>query len=280
MTVRRAKSPAGEPGLAGCSRCRMLPTGLDLSESTSCEHERRFRLLNIERNVQIYLGDRRPTARYTSFDYCFNHFQSHRTLDPARLASPSGMELSCLHLGFFLASWGMLRASATLLNQSIKHYAPAIDVTASVDPGVWEIDAHNYTDDSIELLEETASRLRAALFDGASNTLITKIMLGVFGCVPAFDTFFRRGFRVATFGRTSLRKVARFYEENAEVVEANRVPTLDFASGAETARQYTRAKVIDMIFFIEGRYRPRMTRRSEPARAQVDTVNGLGGLKE
>lgn len=36
------------------------------------------------------------------------------------------------------------------------------------------------------------------------------------------------------------------------VIERYRVPTLDFDSGAETDRRYPRAKVIDMIFFIEG----------------------------
>lgn len=31
-----------------------------------------------------------------------------------------------------------------------------------------------------------------------------------------------------------------------------RVPTIDFATGEPTDLTYTRAKVIDMIFFIEG----------------------------
>ena len=34
--------------------------------------------LDIERNLTTYLGDRKPTSRYTSFDYCFNYFQFHR----------------------------------------------------------------------------------------------------------------------------------------------------------------------------------------------------------
>jgi hypothetical protein len=211
--------------------------------------------MDIERNLKAYLGAREPTARYTSFDYCFNHFQSHRDSGHlAELASPSGLEPSCLHLGFFLASWGMLRGSSDLLKRSIKHYAPLIEVIESASPGVWEIDAHAYSDESIELLLDTASQLRVALPEGASDILVTKIMLGVFGCVPAFDTYFKKGFGVSTFGRKSLRKVARFYQENAEPIEAHRVPTLDFASGGETTRKYTRAKVIDMIFFVEGGY--------------------------
>jgi len=209
--------------------------------------------MDIERNLKAYLGAREPTARYASFDYCFNHFQSYRELGgPGELASSQGMELSCLHLAFFLASWGMLRGSADLLKGSIKHYAPLIEVIASARPNIWEIDAHAYTDEGIDRLLQIASQLRTALPEGASDILVTKIMLGVFGCVPAFDTYFKKGFRVSTFGRRSLRKIGRFYQENAEVIDRHRVPTLDFASDAKTTRKYTRAKVIDMIFFVEG----------------------------
>jgi hypothetical protein len=208
--------------------------------------------MDIVRNLQAYLVAREPTGRYTSFDYCYNHFQSHRNSGLGKLASPSGMELSCLHIGYFLASWGMLRGSSDLLKRSIKHYAPLIAVIASVDPRVWEIDAHAYTDESIQLLLEAASQLRAALPEGASDTLVTKIMLGVFGCAPAFDTYFRKGLGVARFGTKSLRKIARFYQDNTEAIEAHRVRTLDFATGEETDQVYTRAKVIDTIFFVEG----------------------------
>jgi hypothetical protein len=220
-------------------------------------------IVDIEQNLRTYVGSRRPTARFTSFDYCFNHFQSHRLRGLADLASPAGMELSCLHLGFFLASWGMLRGSTTLSTQSIKCYAPVIEVIASVDQRIWELDAHAYTDASIELLLEVAEQLRAALPPGASATLITKIMLGVFGCVPAFDTYFMSGLRVSRFGKAALGKVGRFYLEHADLIEANRIPTLDFTRGAETTHTYTRAKVIDMIFFIEGGYHPRTTNASD-----------------
>ena len=70
--------------------------------------------VDCEANIRTYLdGDdansgRDPTGRYASFDYCFNYFQSFRTY-PAELTSPGNLELSCLQLGFYLASWGMLR---------------------------------------------------------------------------------------------------------------------------------------------------------------------------
>jgi hypothetical protein len=70
--------------------------------------------------------------------------------------------------------------------------------------------------------------------------------------VPAFDRFFKTGLGVATFGKKSLKKVGHFYSDNAAAIERARVATLEFSSGKPTGRRYTRAKVIDMIFFVEG----------------------------
>lgn len=85
-----------------------------------------------------------------------------------------------------------------------------------------------------------------------SDILATKIMLGVFGNVPAFDTNFKKAFKVSVFGLKALRKISTFYNENSAIVEHHRVPTLDFLTGEPTQRTYTRAKVIDTGFFIEG----------------------------
>lgn len=209
--------------------------------------------MDIEANLATYLGAREPTARYTSFDYCFNYFRDVRAGEsPDCLTDAGHLEASCLQLGFYLASWGMLRGSSTLLRRSVKHFAPAIEVVATAPSEIWELDADQYSAESWQLLRETAVRLRAAFPEGASDILVTKIMLGVFGCVPAFDTYFKKGFGVSTFGVRALERVGRFYRENSDVIERHRVPTLDFETGGPTDHVYTRAKVIDMVFFVEG----------------------------
>lgn len=209
-------------------------------------------MLNLDANLRRYLGGRKPDARYTSFDYCFNYFQSfHESGDIAGLASPENMQLGCLHLGFYLASWGMLRGSAELLQKSARHFVPVIETIASTDSSLWEIDADRYTESNIERLCEQAETIRRAN-GGMSDTLVTKVMLGVFGSVPAFDTNFRRGFGITTFGAKALRKVGAFYHDNAALLDKYRVSTLDFVSGEPTQRLYTRAKMIDMAFFIQG----------------------------
>lgn len=209
--------------------------------------------MDIEANLKAYLGAREPTGRYTSFDYCHNYFrQHHEEGRVADLGNDDAIQLSCLHLGFYLASWGMLRGSSVLLQRSVKHFAPVVEVIAHSPDAIWRVDADDYGDEACEVLFDVGRRIRAAFPEGASDILVTKIMLGVFGCVPAFDTYFKKGFGVWTFGRKALRQVSRFYAEHSEVIESHRVPTIDFASGAPTERRYSRAKVIDMIFFVEG----------------------------
>jgi hypothetical protein len=214
--------------------------------------------LNLDDNIRKYLdggadsGGRKPDARYASFDYCFNYFQHfHETGNVRALAEREHVQLSCLHLGFYLASWGMLRGSAELLQKSARCLIPIIKLIGGADAVLWEIDAHCYTETNIRLLLETGRMFQQAQ-RGMSDILVTKIMLGVFGNVPAFDTNFTRGFKVSTFGVKALRKIGEFYEENRIVIDGHRVTTLEFESGEPTSRKYTRAKVIDMAFFIEG----------------------------
>jgi hypothetical protein len=214
--------------------------------------------LNLNANLRRYLyGDnpatgRKPDARYSSFDYCFNYFQSFRESgNVAAIAHAENLQPSCLQLGFYLASWGMLRGSAELLKKSARHLVPVVQAIASMAPALWEIDADSYSESNIERLLAQASILSWANL-GKSQILVTKVMLGVFGSVPAFDTNFKRGFGVSTFCANALRDVEKYYHQNADLLDKYRVRTLDFVTGQQTDRRYPRAKVIDMAFFIEG----------------------------
>lgn len=200
-----------------------------------------------------YLQGRRDTARYASFDYCFNYFQSFHDDDRIPALTEAGqLETSCLQLGFYLASWGMFRGKAALLQHSAKSLGPAVRVLAAAPEAVWQADADDYGPQVQAALTTVYRELRASLPGGQSQTLVTKTMLGVFGCVPAYDRYFRDAFGAATFGPKSLAGLAAYYRANAAVIDAHRVPTIDFATGADSSRCYTRAKVIDMVFFTKG----------------------------
>jgi len=71
---------------------------------------------------------------------------------------------------------------------------PVVQAIANTDVGMWGIDADEYTEANIERLLEQAQILRRA--NGTmSDTLVTKVTLGVFGSVPAFDTNVGRGLK-------------------------------------------------------------------------------------
>jgi len=79
-------------------------------------------------------------------------------------------------------------------------------------------------------------------------------MLGVFGNVPAFDGYFKKGSGLGAFNEKSLLEIHHFYEDNKEIIsnKANEIKTFKYSNGSETNRSYTKAKLIDMIFFTKG----------------------------
>lgn len=232
-------------------------------------------IINIDQNINRFMSGfggrdrgRGPLERYASFDYCFNYFQSFKDNNHIEeLCNDDNIEDSCLQLSFYLASWGMYRGSAFVLQKSSKFYEQLIRNITEFDRRIWTIDVDNYivnnNMENIDLLIKCKQMIKES-FDGwanATDTLISKIMLGVFGNVPAFDNFFREGCRkeslqINSFCKNSLKNIYKFYNEKENKVKideySNTIHTLDFSTGADTRRRYTEAKIIDMIFFIEG----------------------------
>lgn len=216
--------------------------------------------VDIHRNIQRYLGGNSnnpgivPTDRYASFDYCYNYFQSfHEQRKERELADAQHIQESCLQIGFYLASWGMFRGKSFLLQRSYKYFEPLIYEIANVPQEMWSIDVDKYTDNAIDLLTECDKIVNKGLGQGRTitNTLSTKVMLGIFGSIPAFDRYFRVGLGVNKLDKRSLRKIADFYETYKEAIDSHIIFTLDY-TGGNTHRRYPKAKIIDMIGFIQG----------------------------
>jgi hypothetical protein len=207
---------------------------------------------NPRSNVEAFRSDSIVNPRYASFDHCFNYFQEHRESgQTANLVSQSSVQMSCLHLGFYLASWGMFRGKAALLQRNSRALLPAVKLIAEAPDIMWTTDVEYYDEKRIDAILDFKDKLSELVPGGKSDTLTSKIMLGVFGCVPAFDTNFRKGFHVSSFSRSALREVHDYYGRHHEIIDDCRFQTLNF-DGQKRKYRYTQAKVIDMIFFIEG----------------------------
>lgn len=210
--------------------------------------------VDIEKIVNEYKTKSNPDDRYTSFDYCYNYFRETKDLT-------RDIEKSCLVLGFYLASWGMLRGSSFLLQKSIKHFQPTIQYISTLDKSVWGIDVDKYDEENIKTIiriyKEVKDRL---IFKGnADVTLITKVLLGVFAFMPAFDNYFCNTFREITDRQCGFRKVdlksltfiKTFYEVNKPAIDnlSKQTSTIDFITGQRTTINYPKAKIIDMYGF-------------------------------
>jgi len=218
--------------------------------------------------IQLFIDRRNADARYASFDYCYNYFRSMNG-DSHRISHGQNKQTSCLHLMSYLASWGMLRASSRLLREkSMRHFVPVVDLIGSGElDDLWTIDCDNYSAENIDALIKAYKRIAKLVADDGQQTLtlVTKIMMGVFACCPAFDTRATDTLRMlygkkcgnATscgfrkFNENALSFVGACYEANQNVVDkwANGIKTLDFDTGSDTGFGYSKAKVLDMVLF-------------------------------
>lgn len=214
-------------------------------------------MMDIHKNIREYLNERNAELRYASFDYCFNYFRSfYESGNHREIASKTNLQMSCLQLGFYLASWGMFRGSAFLLRKSLKHFEHLIKEIAYMDSKLWEIDVGLYSSDNIDTILKARNAIRNKLggsTEYASDTLISKIMLGVFGNTPAFDQNFCKGFCMNnSLTKNNLLNLKDYYKDYQNELDDYKIRTIDFDTGDETNRYYTKAKIIDMVGFIEG----------------------------
>jgi len=204
--------------------------------------------------LQAYNSKSGPNDRFTSFDYCYNYFRNAEDLK-------NDVEKSCLALGFYLASWGMLRGSSFLLDKSAKHFEDTIGYIAELPRSIWNIDVDNYTNENIQQIIEIYGDVKSKLVtDGKTHkTLVTKVLLGVFGFVPAYDDYFTSTFReisgelcrFRSVNVNSLTVIKGFYENNRTTIDrfSEQAFTTDFLTGQKTKTNYPKAKIIDMYGF-------------------------------
>ena len=187
--------------------------------------------------AQTFYDDARANenGRSRSWEHCYRAFRDART-DP----SPDYDYLS-LHLAFYLASWGMYRGSSFLLQKDYKVLSPIVEEILKPEYdclfGLACADLReSEVQDSLEKLHkyiakhfrpirnEVAGR---AVASSVSPVLITKILMGTLGCVPAYDRFFEEGAKYLglekkSYNKDSLLELAAFYEAHNDRLEEAR----------------------------------------------------------
>ena len=137
-------------------------------------------------------------ARYRSWEYCYSNFY--------RTRGKEGVDVDylSLQLAFYLASWGMYRGSSFLLQKDYKIHIPVIEelLKDKYDP-LMGVKCSDFKKESNQKLLEEINEFISEYYDmvrksiksqkiknGISYTLITKILMGTLGCVPAYDRYF------------------------------------------------------------------------------------------
>ena len=211
--------------------------------------------------AQTFYDDARANenGRSRSWEHCYRVFRDART-DP----SPDCDYLS-LHLAFYLASWGMYRGSCFIFQKDYKVHTPIVEKVLKPEYdclfGLACTDVRN-DDVRAQLMELSADiadyfdpireevKGRVVKFP-VSPVLITKILLGTLGCVPAYDTFFEKGVRhlglkEKDYNEDSLLELAKFYEaHNDRLEEARRGMQYEDLT-------YPQMKLLDMGFWQVG----------------------------
>ena len=208
--------------------------------------------------AQTFYDDARANenGRSRSWEHCYCVFRDVRT-DPA----PDYDYLS-LHLAFYLASWGMYRGSSFLLQKDYKVLTPVVEEVlkpeydclfgvACADLRKLEVQKRfaKLYEDIVEyfdpIRDEVAGR---EVPTPVSPVLITKILMGTLGCVPAYDRFLVDGikkYKVTTqeYSLDSVIRLVDFYEEhNDRLEEARRGMQSDDLI-------YPQMKLLDMGFW-------------------------------
>lgn len=197
-------------------------------------------------------------ARYLSWEHCYKHFiKAHNNQD----LYDENLDYLSLHLAFYLASWGMLRGSSFLLQ---KDYRVHIDIIKEIlKPcynNLWSInyielqkqgnlDALSDLIDNIRTIYRIKRKNIKEVGTDISDILVTKVLLGTMGCVPAYDEYFKKGvskYNIATqqLGKSSIKGLAEYYKENETELEEVRLKI-------SKARQleYPQMKILDMAFW-------------------------------
>lgn len=214
-------------------------------------------------------------GRFMSWEHCYNAFALARRKWREGVAVPDYESLS-LHLAFYLASWGMYRGSSFLLQKDYLVHVCAVKFILEEQydklQGIELADVKKDLADGESFICGLYGRLakyyagirsscpkkEQMKSDSVSDTLITKIMLGTLGCVPAYDRYFRDGIgKVGVqipkkFSKESLLRILEFVEPWRDKFELFRESKEMRRPDGANSKLYPPMKLIDMAFWQYG----------------------------
>jgi hypothetical protein len=196
-----------------------------------------------------------PDHRYRSWEHCYGYF---RRIEPTGISQQR--DHAALQLGFYLASWGMYRGSSFLLQRAYTAHLGVIDLlTEPRFSLLWEVEYGAGDQDTklgplvlqaVAAVREVYRPIASANNSGEpTDTLVTKVLLGTFGCLPACDNYFISGFKRAGFSYSRVSpsfigEISDFSRGNLQDFRAEQT-RIERLSGIH----YPLMKLVDMYFW-------------------------------
>ncbi len=187
--------------------------------------------------------------RYRSWEHCFNAFNN----------TDLPNDILSLHLGFYLASWGMYRGSSGLLWKDYTIHLKAVEIIKNqpelkVTPSNLYPEISSIFSCSNELKQYYSSLVyfnnKKHKNISATDTLLTKILLGVYGVIPAFDRYFLLGTKselnISSFSKKNIEKL---YEYAREPAHKKDIVSCQSFIKKNSGIWYPPMKILDMYFW-------------------------------
>ena len=212
--------------------------------------------------------------RFESWEHCYINFK--KAFNKTAISDEEKDTLS-LHLAFYLASWGMYRGSSFILQKDYKVFYPIIDLLITEKDNFNDIVIEslllNHNDDLIksyvfkyflfdkklsEILERIRQSVNQKVISDVSYTLKTKIILGTYGSVPAYDRFFQDGLRnskdpdlIISYSEKGIIEIIRFAKNNFATLNRikKRIINIQEQNNKLNKVDYPIMKIIDMYFW-------------------------------
>jgi len=214
---------------------------------------------NIKKNILSFFEQliNDENHRYKSWEHCYLYFSKPK--------EEINIDIACLHLSFYLASWGMYRGSSFLLWQDYLIHKEVVKEILKYKH-LQEIDFSDINKNSKEFKEifelsnfiknwypQNVKKIpeKPTKDINVTDTLLTKILLGTLGCIPAYDRFFLDGLKMKNIrpytklSEKNFLKIIDFYNENKQEFLAIQQHIKE-----KINVEYPVMKLVDMYFFI------------------------------
>jgi hypothetical protein len=213
-------------------------------------------------------GSRYP--REKSWDYLWDYVEASARVPGGRSTLVTGerLDMTALHIGFYLASWGMFRGQ--LLYQNLDFFrALSQHVFREIDEQFWSLTFAAFAENTQAMLifndvhKSISNFLDCKLPKQKDKNLITgKLLLGVWGQCPALDTKFKDGWKA--FQRENGSPANVRCKLRGELLKTlnilARERQWELGISRDNGAPYPAGKVIDMAFFQYGKNISRSTK--------------------